>query len=219
MQARSSSRTPTACALAATLRLPLKTPARSLWKSRASALELGGGAKSVGFRCDQQRLHHRGDIAEGKYGHSVVIKDAKDVVLNNNGLIQAGEGAAAIDVQLEGELPPRSTLVETSQIDGLIKIGEGTKVALNAKGMTGKLPLQAADGTTTFNVAEGSTVELVDGQKSVYEKVNVEKGTLTASIQKADNHMKDVVVGEEEVFNITKLNSGGNQDDLAANAT
>ena len=28
--------------------------------------------------------------------------------------------------------------------------------------------------------------------------------------------MKDVVVGEEGVFNITKLNSGGNQDDLAA---
>ena len=56
----------------------------------------------------------------------------------------------------------------------------------------------------------------MDGQKSVYEKVNVEKGTLTASIQKADNHMKDVVVGEKGVFNITKLNSGGNQDDLAA---
>ena len=82
--------------------------------------------------------------------------------------------------------------------------------------MTGKLKVQAADGTTTFNVADGSTVELVDGQKSVFETVNVEKGTLTASIWKDDNHMKDVVVGEEGVFNITKLNSGGDQADLAA---
>ena len=179
-------------------------------------MELGGGAKSVGSVATNNGSIIVGDIAEGKYGHGVLIKDAKDVVLNNNGLIQAGEGATAIDVQLEGETSATINLGETSQIDGLIKIGEGTKVALNAKGMTGKLKVQAADGTTTFNVAEGSTVELVDGQKSVYEKVNVEKGTLTASIQKADNHMKDVVVGEEGVFNITKLNSGGNQDDIAA---
>ena len=179
-------------------------------------MELGGGAKSVGSVATNNGSIIVGDIAEGKYGHGVLIKDAKDVVLNNNGLIQAGEGATAIDVQLEGETSATINLGETSQIDGLIKIGEGTKVALNAKGMTGKLKVQAADSTTTFNVAEGSTVELVDGQKSVYEKVNVEKGTLTASIQKADNHMKDVVVGEEGVFNITKLNSGGNQDDLAA---
>ena len=179
-------------------------------------MELGGGDKSVGSVATNNGSIIVGDIAEHKYGHGVLIKKAKEVVFNNNGLIQAGEGATAIDVQLEGETSATINLGETSQIDGLIKIGEGTKVALNAKGMTGKLKVQAADGTTTFNVAEGSTVELVDGLKSVYEKVNVEKGTLTASIQKADNHMKDVVVGEEGVFNITKLNSGGNQDDLAA---
>ena len=179
-------------------------------------MELGGGDKSLGSVATNNGSIIVGDIAEGKYGHGVLIKDAKDVVLNNNGLIQAGEGATAIDVQLDGETSAEINLGEKSQIDGLIKIGEGTKVTLNAKGMTGKLKVQAADGTTTFNVAEGSTVELVDGQKSVYERVNVEKGTLTASIQKADNHMKDVVVGEEGVFNITKLNSGGDRNDLAS---
>lgn len=177
-------------------------------------MELGGGAASVGSVATNNGSIIVGDIADGKYGHGVLIKDAKDVVLNNNGLIQAGEGATAIDVQLEGETSATINLGETSQIDGLIKIGEGTKVALNAKGMTGKLKVQAADGTTTFNVADGSTVELVDGQKSVFETVNVEKGTLTASIWKDDNHMKDVVVGEEGVFNITKLNSGGDKDHL-----
>lgn len=177
-------------------------------------MELGGGAASVGSVATNNGSIIVGDIAEGKYGHGVLIKDAKEVVFNNNGLIQVGKGATAIDVQLDGETSVEINLGEKSQIDGLIKIGDGTKVALNAKGMTGKLKVQAADGTTTFNVADGSTVELVDGQKSVFETVNVEKGTLTASIWKDDNHMKDVVVGEEGVFNITKLNSGGDKDHL-----
>lgn len=177
-------------------------------------MELGGGAASVGSVATNNGSIIVGDIAEGKYGHGVLIKDAKEVVFNNNGLIQVGKGATAIDVQLDDETSVEINLGEKSQIDGLIKIGDGTKVALNAKGMTGKLKVQAADGTTTFNVADGSTVELVDGQKSVFETVNVEKGTLTASIWKDDNHMKDVVVGEEGVFNITKLNSGGDKDHL-----
>lgn len=177
-------------------------------------MELGGGAASVGSVATNNGSIIVGDIAEGKYGHGVLIKDAKEVVFNNNGLIQVGKGATAIDVQLDGETSVEINLGEKSQIDGLIKIGDGTKVALNAKGMTGKLKVQAAAGTTTFNVADGSTVELVDGQKSVFETVNVEKGTLTASIWKDDNHMKDVVVGEEGVFNITKLNSGGDKDHL-----
>ncbi len=125
-------------------------------------MELGGGAASEGSVATNNGSIIVGDIAEHKYGHGVLIKKAKEVVFNNNGLIQAGEGATAIDVQLEGETSATINLGETSQIDGLIKIGEGTKVALNANGMTGKLKVQAADGTTTFNVAEGSTVELVE---------------------------------------------------------
>lgn len=177
-------------------------------------MELGGGAASVGSVATNNGSIIVGDIAKGKYGHGVLIKDAEGVVFNNNGLIQVGNGATAIDVQRDSETSVEINLGEKSQIDGLIKIGGGTKVALNAKGMTGKLKVQAADGTTTFNVADGSTVELVDGQKSFFETVNVEKGTLTASIWKDDNHMKDVVVGEEGVFNITKLNSGGDKDHL-----
>ena len=73
-------------------------------------MELGGGAKSVGSVATNNGSIIVGDIAEGKYGHGVLIKDAKDVVLNNNGLIQAGEGATAIDVQLEGETHPLQLL-------------------------------------------------------------------------------------------------------------
>ena len=180
-------------------------------------MELGGGSQSVGSEATNNGSIIVGDIAEGKFGHGVLIKDAKDVVFNNNGLIQAGEGATAIEVKLDGdETSGTINLGQNSKVDGLIKIGEGTKIGLVAKGMNGKLQVQAAEGTTTLGIEDGANVELVDGQKSVYENVNVNKGTLTASIWKNDNHMKDVVVGEEGVFNIKKLNSGGKADNLEA---
>lgn len=180
-------------------------------------MELGGGEASEGSVATNNGSIVVGDIAEEKYGHGVLIKNATNVVFNNNGVITAGKGATAIDVQREGEGETSATinLGEKSQIDGLIKIGEGTKIGLVAKGMNGKLQVQAAEGTTTLGIEDGANVELVDGQNSVYENVNVNKGTLTASIWKNDNHMKDVVVGEEGVFNITKLNSGGDKEDLA----
>ena len=194
-------------------------------------MELGGGAKSVGSVATNNGSIIVGDIAEGKYGHGVLIKDAKDVVLNNNGLIQAGEGATAIDVQLKNETSATINLGEKSQIDGLIKIDHGTNVTLNAKGMTGKLKVKAADGTTTLNIDSGSDVTLADRQGSVYESVNIADGKLTASIWhdtneygekkeqlQNDNKFKNVTVGEKGVFNITKLNSGGDKDQTKTNA-
>ena len=161
-------------------------------------MELGGGDKSVDSVATNNGSIIVGDIAQGKYGHGVLIKDAKDVVLNNN---------------------------------GLIKIGEGTKVALNAKGMTGKLKVKAADGTTTLNIDSSSDVTLADRQGSVYESVNIADGKLTASIWhdtneygekkeqlQNDNKFKNVTVGEKGVFNITKLNSGGDKDQTKTNA-
>ena len=178
-------------------------------------MELGGGAGSEGSVATNTGSIVVGDIAEGKYGHGVLIKKATNVVFNNNGVITAGKGATAIDVQLDGETSATINLGEKSKIDGLIKIDKGTNVALNAKGMNGKLQIQAADGTTTLGIDDGANVELVDGQKSKYENVNVNKGQLTASIWKSDNHFKNVNVGAEGVFNITKLNSGGDKEDLA----
>lgn len=194
-------------------------------------MELGGGDKSVNSVATNNGSIIVGDIAKGKYGHGVLIKDAKNVVLNNNGLIQAGEGATAIDVQLKNETSATINLGEKSQIDGLIKIDHGTNVTLNAKGMTGKLKVKAADGTTTLNIDSGSDVTLADRQGSVYESVNIADGKLTASIWhdtneygekkeqlQNDNKFKNVTVGEKGVFNITKLNSGGDKDQTKTNA-
>ena len=194
-------------------------------------MELGGGDKSVNSVATNNGSIIVGDIAKGKYGHGVLIKDAKNVALNNNGLIQAGEGATAIDVQLKNETSATINLGEKSQIDGLIKIDHGTNVTLNAKGMTGKLKVKAADGTTTLNIDSGSDVTLADRQGSVYESVNIADGKLTASIWhdtneygekkeqlQNDNKFKNVTVGEKGVFNITKLNSGGDKDQTKTNA-
>lgn len=194
-------------------------------------MELGGGDKSVNSVATNNGSIIVGDIAKGKYGHGVLIKDAKNVVLNNNGLIQAGEGATAIDVQLKNETSATINLGEKSQIDGLIKIDHGTNVTLNAKGMTGKLKVKAADGTTTLNIDSGSDVTLADRQGSVYESVNIADGKLTASIWhdtneygekkeqlQNDNKFKNVTVGEKGVFNITKLNPGGDKDQTKTNA-
>ena len=75
-------------------------------------MELGGGAQSEGSEATNTGSIIVGDIAEGKFGHGVLIKDAKNVIFNNNGLIQAGEGATAIDVQMEsGQNPETSATI------------------------------------------------------------------------------------------------------------
>ena len=194
-------------------------------------MELGGGKASEGSVATNNGSIVVGNIAEDKYGHGVLIKKATNVVFNNNGVITAGKGATAIDVQLDGETSATINLGEKSQIDGLIKIGTGTKVNLVANGMNGQLQLKAADGTTNLNIEKGSNVTLADRQGSVYENVAINDGKLTASIWhdttefgdnkdqlQNDNLFKNVTVGEKGVFNITKLNSGGDKDQTKAEA-
>ncbi len=159
-------------------------------EEQGAGMELGGGTHSVGSVATNNGSIIVGDIAEGKYGHGVLIKDAKDVVLNNNGLIQAGEGATAIDVQLDGETSAEINLGEKSQIDGLIKIGEGTKVTLNAKGMTGKLKVQAADGTTVavagIEVAEGTKTLSITGEGEVLLRGDTASGNVFEGTEALD---------------------------------
>ena len=154
-------------------------------ESTGAGMELGGAANSEAVN---NGLISVGDVnTESKqaldFGHGVLIQDQTGAKFTNNGTITAGEGASAIEIKKDkATTSAEINLGEKSQIDGLINIGTGTQVTLNAKGMTGKLQVKAADGTTTLNVTDGSNVELVDDQKSVYETVNVEKGTLNASI-------------------------------------
>ena len=203
-------------------------------ESTGAGMELGGAANSEAVN---NGLISVGDVnTESKqaldFGHGVLIQDQTDAKFTNNGTITAGEGASAIEIKKnKATTSAEINLGEKSQIDGLINIGTGTQVTLNAKGMTGKLQVKAADGTTTLNVESGSDVTLVDRLGSTYESVNIADGKLTASIWhdtnlygekneqlQNDNKFENVTVGEKGIFNITKLNSGGDKDQTQTNA-
>ena len=203
-------------------------------ESTGAGMELGGAANSEAVN---NGLISVGDKnTEGsqglKFAHGVLIQDQTGAKFTNNGTITAGEGASAIEIKRDkATTSAEINLGEKSQIDGLINIGTGTQVTLNAKGMTGKLQVKAADGTTTLNVESGSDVTLVDRLGSTYESVNIADGKLTASIWHDTNHygekneqlqndnkFENVTVGEKGIFNITKLNSGGDKDQTQTNA-
>ena len=203
-------------------------------ESTGAGMELGGAANSEAVN---NGLISVGDVNTEssqnlEFGHGVLIQDQEGAKFTNNGTITAGKDASAIEIKkIKADTSAEINLGEKSQIDGLINIGANTTVVLNAKGMSGKLQVKAADGTTTLNIESGSDVTLADRQGSVYESVNIADGKLTASIWhdaneygeqneqlQNDNKFKNVTVGEKGVFNITKLNSGGDTDQTSAEA-
>ena len=202
-------------------------------ESTGAGMELGGAANSEAVN---NGLISVGEVntesSQLPFGHGVLIQDQTGAKFTNNGTITAGKGASAIEIKKDkATTSAEINLGEKSQIDGLINIGTDTTVTLNAKGMTGKLQVKAADGTTTLNVESGSDVTLVDRLGSTYEEVNIADGKLTASIWhdtneygekkeqlQNDNKFKNVTVGEKGIFNITKLNSGGSTNQTSAEA-
>ena len=197
-------------------------------------MELGGAANSEAVNNGLISVGDKNteNSQKLKFAHGVLIQDQTGAKFTNNGTITAGEGASAIEIKKDkATTSAEINLGEKSQIDGLINIGTDTTVTLNAKGMTGKLQVKAADGTTTLNVESGSDVTLVDRLGSTYEEVNIADGKLTASIWhdineygekkeqlQNDNKFKNVTVGEKGIFNITKLNSGGSTNQTSAEA-
>ena len=164
-----------------------------------------------------------------KFGHGVLIQDTTGVKFTNNGTIVAGEGASAIEVKKQST-SATITLGEKSKIVGDINLGTDTTVGLVVDGAKDKLSIKSA-GITTVTVKGGADIELVDQKGSVYQLVDIQDGKLTASIWhdateygtdkkqlQNDNHFKAVTVGEKGVFNITKLNSGGDKDQTKADA-
>ena len=147
----------------------------------------------------------------------------------------SGKSADATGLEVTGEgveLTNNGEIYVTTDKDGVEWRNEAMLAEDNAKAVNaGKLKVKAADGTTTLNIDSGSDVTLADRQGSVYESVNIADGKLTASIWhdtnkygenkeqlQNDNKFKNVTVGEKGVFNITKLNSGGDKDQTKTNA-
>ena len=152
--------------------------------------------------------------AEDKFGHGVLI-NTEGNTFTNAGRIEASGDATAIEVKDAAD----NTTIELmagSSIDGEIHIaGDIQSTTINAKGFSGKIDLnsEATDGVDLI-IEDGTNLELEDGYGSTISNAHIKDGMLSASIWQADNKFQNVVVEQNGIFNVTKLNSGGTATDL-----
>lgn len=188
---------------------------------QGAGIELGGESGSTAVNNGKITVS---DIAEGSWGHGVLIKaddGASTFTFTNNGEISAtGIGASAIEVQAGTETTAEINLIEGSQIDGIVRVGEGTKVTLNAQGTHDSFRLESQSDDLTINVSDRAEITLEDDDVpdngALISSVVIDDGRLNASIWQQDNKFKDVTVNEDGIFNIKALNSK-TSDDLAEN--
>ena len=162
------------------------------------------------------------------FGHGVLIQDQTGAKFTNNGTITAGKGATAIEIKkVHSETTGEVVLKGNSKIDGLIHVASNVKSAtiIAKDSVTDTLTLKAENVAndndiqgTELNVQTNSTITLADKQANKLAKVVVdETSRLNLSIMQADNAVKNAQI--EGILNITKLNSGGSEDQTQANAT
>lgn len=188
---------------------------------QGAGIELGGESGSTAVNNGKITVS---DIAEGSWGHGVLIKaddGASTFTFTNNGEISAtGIGASAIEVQAGTGTTAEINLIEGSQIDGIVRVGKGTKVTLNAQGTRDSFRLESQSDDLTINVSDRAEITLEDddvtGNGALISSVVIDDGRLNASIWQQDNKFKDVTVNEDGIFNIKALNSK-TSGDLAKN--
>lgn len=188
---------------------------------QGAGIELGGESGSTAVNNGKITVS---DIAEGSWGHGVLIKaddGASTFTFTNNGEISAtGTGASAIEVQAGTGTTAEINLIEGSQIDGIVRVGKGTKVTLNAQGTDDSFRLESQSDDLTINVSDRAEITLEDDDVTdngaLISSVVIDDGRLNASIWQQDNKFKDVTVNEDGIFNIKALNSKTSAD-LAKN--
>ena len=185
---------------------------------QGAGIELGGESGSTAVNNGKITVS---DIAEGSFGHGVLIKaddGASTFTFTNNGEISAtGTGASAIEVQAGTGTTAEINLIEGSQIDGIVRVGKGTKVTLNAQGTHDSFILDSKSDELTIKVSGGANLTLenddVKGNGAEISNVVIDDGRLNASIWQDDNKFKQVKVNEGGIFNIEKLNSNVTDED------
>lgn len=164
-----------------------------------------------------------GTPVEGGFTHGVLIKDTSNNEFTNYGTIEAAKGATAIEVQVSKE----DGVVTGTTAGNILNFEAGSKIVgevhiqadvtgtvINANGFKGTVDLNNESDELTLNLADGSEVTLTEGHASTVSEANIVNGRLNASIWGADNKFGKVVVEKDGIFNITKLNSGGDAEDL-----
>ena len=191
-------------------------------ESTGAGMELGDAANSEAVN---NGLISVGDVnTESKqaleFGHGVLIQDQTGAKFTNNGTITAGKGASAIEVK--GNVNNTAlNFGAKSDVNGLVHLAAGTTtLTFDATVDTMKIKTEQQKDKATVAahlvLKNNASITLEDGQKSTYDTVTLDDSRLNASIWGADNTFKTVTVNEGSIFNITKLNSGGNKDDLAS---
>lgn len=183
-------------------------------------MELGGAAGSEAV--------NNGTIVantpvKGGFSHGVLIKDTSNNEFTNYGTIEAAKGATAIEVQVS----KKDGVVTGTTADNILNFEAGSKIVgevhiqadvtgtvINANGFKGTVDLNNESDELKLNLADGSEVTLTEGHASTVSEAKIVNGRLNASIWGADNKFGKVVVEKDGIFNITKLNSGGDAADL-----
>ena len=183
-----------------------------------AGMELGGASGSTAVNAGLISVGtptKEGDGGELRFGHGVLINTEGNTFTNaNEGTIDAAKGATAIEVKDQAN---NTTLnfEAGSAVNGEVHIASGiTGTVLNANGFEGTIDLNNESDELTLNLADGSEVTLKDDHGSTVSEANIVNGRLNASIWGADNKFGKVVVEKDGIFNITKLNSGGDSKDL-----
>lgn len=189
-----------------------------------AGMELGGASGSEGVNAGLISVGapaEEGDDGTLRFGHGVLINTAGNT-FTNKGTIDVAD----VEMKEEGKLSAieikdkaNNTTVKLeagSAVNGEVHIAFGiTGTVLNANGFKGTVNLNNDSNDLTFNILDGAEVTLTEeGHGSTVSIANVENGRLNASIWGTDNKFGQVFVEKDGIFNITKLNSGGDSKDL-----
>ena len=174
-------------------------------------MELGGKDHSIGINRGVIQVGKASED-EGAYTIGVPFETVGNT-FTNEGEINASDATSAIYIKA-GAASSVVNLVGGSDVNGLVVLGTKDST-FNVSGNTDTLTFKGAiedAAVNKLNVTDRSNLTLADGSGITFANTFIEDSTLTASIWQEDNKFKEVTVGEGGVFNITKLNSGGDAE-------
>lgn len=177
---------------------------------QGAGIELGGVAGSLAVNNGTITV---GEITEERsgliFGHGVLINTSNNTFVNNGTISAEGKNASAIEVK-DGATGATVILGSTSKVLGKIHFSNTAEDSkLIADGAVDTIDLDSEAEDLELDIRNGANITLKNGNASTYGQVNIDDGRLNASIWQDDNKFKNVTVNEGGIFNVTKLNSGG----------
>lgn len=175
---------------------------------QGAGIELGGVSGSLAVNNGTITVSDITEERNGEFfGHGVLINTSNNTLVNNGTISAEGEHASAIEVKDNAD-GATVILGSTSKVLGKIHFSDTVEHSrLIANGAVDTIDLVSEAGDLELDIVNGANLTLKDGNASTYGEVNIDDGRLNASIWQDDNKFKHV--NEGGIFNVTKLNSGG----------